>query len=122
MVNCGKIAESLCERIGIINKGEIAAIETPEKLRRFFKESQSVEVSFDKPIDSNLIKNSDQVSKIERSGDKWKLYTNDPDKLIKYLVKLAQEKNLLFITMETCGPSLEDTFIRITETKENANL
>jgi len=39
-------ANILCERVGIINKGEIAAIDTPERLRRAFEETQSVAISF----------------------------------------------------------------------------
>ena len=112
-------ANVLCERVGIINKGEIAAVETPERLKRIFQESQSVEASFNKPFDPSLIKNNKLVSKMERSGDKFKLYTDDPDKLVKFLAKFAHEQGLAFISMEICGPSLEDTFIRLTETKNH---
>jgi len=114
-------ANILCERIGIINKGKIAAIDTPERLKRTFEETQSVEISFDKPIDGNLIEESRLVSRTEKLGDKWRLYTDNPDRLVKYLAKFAQERDLIFTSMEICGASLEDAFVKLTEVKDYAN-
>jgi len=109
-------ANILCERIAVINNGKIAAIDTPEKLRRTFEETQAVKISFNKLIDiSNFIKKDKLVERIEKMGDKWKLYTNDPDKLIKYIVKLAENKKLTIVSIETCEVSLEDVFVKLTE-------
>ena len=114
-------ANILCERVGIINKGKIAAIDTPERLKRTFEETQSVEISFDKQIDAYLIEESRLVSRIEKLGDKWKLCTDNPDGLVKYLAKFAQEHDLIFTSMEICGSSLEDAFVKLTEGKDYAN-
>lgn len=108
-------ANRLCQRVGIINKGKIATIDRPEKLRKTFEETQSVEVSFNKSIDSNLMKKSNLVNKIERWGDKWKLFTDNPDKLVKYLAKFAEAHKLMIISMEICGASLEDVFVKLTK-------
>ncbi len=77
-------ANILCNRVGIINRGTIAPIDLPERLKRLFQETQSVEVSFTKPIDARIIKEGGLVNEIEKVGDKWKLYTDDPDKLVKH--------------------------------------
>jgi len=114
-------ANLLCERVGIINKGEIVVIDRPEKLRRTFEATQSVKISFHKSINGNLIEKSNLVNRTEKLGDKWKLYTDNPDKLVKYLVKFAQEKNLIIVSMEICRASLEDVFVRFTESKIHAN-
>jgi len=109
-----------CQRVGIINKGRIAAIDTPENLKRIFEETQSVEISFNRPIDKGLIENSQLAERIEQIGDKWKLYTDNPDGLVKYLAKLAQEKDLMLTSMRICGASLEDIFVKLTEGKHYA--
>lgn len=114
-------ANVLCDRVGIINRGKIAAIDTPERLRRAFEETQSVEISFDKPIDGSLIGESGMVSRVEKIGDKWKLYTDNPDRLVKYLAKFAEDRDLAFTSMEICGASLEDVFMKLTEAREDAS-
>ena len=108
-------ANMLCERVGIIDKGEIAAIDTPEKLKRIFEETQSIEVSFDKAADGNLIKKPGVVNRIEKLGDKWKLYTDNPDQLVKYLAKFAEDQKLAIVSIQICGASLEDVFVKLTE-------
>lgn len=107
-------ANVLCHRIGIINKGRIASIDTPERLKRTFEETQSVVCSFDRPVYSALFEGNRLVSGMERMGDKWRLYTDDPDELVKHLGRQASEHGLAFTSLEICGASLEDAFLRLT--------
>lgn len=110
-------ANLLCGRVAIINKGKIVVIDRPERLRRTFETTLSVEISFDKSIDDSLIEKSNMVNRIERMGDKWKLYTDNPDRLVKYLAKFAEDRNLTIVSMEICRASLEDAFVKFTEGK-----
>jgi ABC-2 type transport system ATP-binding protein len=110
-------ANQLCGRVAIINKGKIAVIDRPEKLRRTFETTQSVEISFDKSVDDSLIEKSNLVNRMERLGDKWKLYTDNPDKLVKHLAQFGQEHDLTIVSMEICRASLEDAFVKFTEDK-----
>lgn len=114
-------ANLLCERVGIINKGKIVAIDRPERMRRAFEATQSVEFSFHTPFDGGFFEDHSLVNRMEKIGDKWKLYTENPDRLVKYLVNLAQERDLAIISLEICRPTLEDVFIRFTEGKRHAN-
>jgi len=109
-----------CRRVGIIDKGRIAAIDTPENLKRIFEEAQSVEISFNKPVDKALIENSRLAERIVQFGDKWKLYTDNPDGLVKYLAKLAQDRGLILTSMQICRPSLENVFVKLTEGNDYA--
>ena len=114
-------ANILCERVAIINKGKIVVIDRPERLRRTFETTQSVEISFDKSIDDTLVGKSTGVNRIERLGDKWKLYTDNPDKLVKYLTKFAEGKDLTIVSLEICRESLEDAFVKFTESESYGN-
>ena len=107
-------ASALCDRVGIIDQGIIAAIDSPERLRRTFQETQSVEVSFAEPFDATIIQKTGLANQVEKVGDKWKLYTDDPDKLVKYLVVCAEDRGLVFTSLEICGASLEDAFVKFT--------
>lgn len=106
-------ANRLCQRIAIINKGKIVAIDRPEVLRSTFDKTRSIEVAFDRRTDKELLY-CDSILKIDLHGDKWRLYTNDPDTTVKHVAALAEKHDLKIIALTICGPSLEDAFIRLT--------
>jgi ABC-2 type transport system ATP-binding protein len=110
-------ANALCDRVAIINRGRLAAIDTPERLKKAFKETQSVEVAFDEPVDVSSIERSGLVIRTEREGDKWRFYTDNPDALAKYVFVVANERGLTFTTLSIEGASLEDVFVTVTEGK-----
>ncbi|MFO7792094.1 MAG: ABC transporter ATP-binding protein [Candidatus Saliniplasma sp.] len=109
-------ANELCERVGIINKGKLVAIDSPEKLRNTFDKTQSIEVSLEGDLDKDVLQN-DHVNKIEKSGDKFTIFTDDPDITVKKLVKLTDEEDIQIISLSTRGPSLEEAFVRLTGDK-----
>jgi len=54
-------------------------------------------------------------------GDRLKLYTDDPYKVVKYLVNFSEENKLKIISLEILKPSLEDAFIKFTEKNSYEN-
>ncbi len=113
-------ANTLCDRVGIINHGALAAIDTPERLKQAFKETQSVEVAFDTPTDIGEIERSGLVNRTEQTGDKWRFYTDDPDALAKCVFAFAERRQLSFTALSIEGASLEDVFVSLTEGKAHA--
>jgi len=107
-------ANRLCGRVGIINKGRMVALDSPEKLKRTFDKTRSIEISFDRDAKCEVFE-SDNVSKITVFGDKIRLYTNDPDGTIKEVVDKARKEDLKIVSMNVCGPSLEEAFVKLTE-------
>ncbi len=110
-------ANLMCERIAIINEGKLAAIGTPQRLKRIIQSTQSVEVAFDKSMPDNLsqLKDIPYVIKVEKLGDKFRLYTDNPDAVIYELTNYRRVNKLRFITLNTLGPNLEDVFIELTQ-------
>ena len=113
-------ANALCDRVGIINRGALTAIDTPERLKQAFKETQSVEVAFDTPTDIGEIERSGLVNRTEQAGDKWRFYTDDPDALAKCVFAFAERRKLSFTAFSIEGASLEDVFVTVTEGKAHA--
>jgi len=109
-------ANQLCDRAAIINHGQIAAIDTPERLKRTFRRVQSVEVALEPqpPKVSETIKNLPGVTTAVKMGDKWRLYTEDPSALLPQVLDYARSHGLRVISLNTLGPSLEDVFLEIT--------
>ena len=109
-------ANVMCDRVAIINKGHIVAIDAPESLKKTIQSVQSIEVSFD----HNLADQLDELSRLsmvngaQKAGDKFKLYTEDPSEVINAIMAYAHTHNLKVVSITTLGPSLEDVFIRLT--------
>jgi ABC-2 type transport system ATP-binding protein len=107
-------ANTLCRTVCIINRGKIVAQDSPERLKKMFDTTQSVEVSFDRPVTRDLFP-VDAVLRIEPCGDKWRLYTDNPDRVVKAIVSAAARESLGITSLTTSGPSLEEAFVHLTE-------
>jgi ABC-2 type transport system ATP-binding protein len=109
-------ASQMCDRVAIINQGKIAAIDTPEKLKRTVESLQSVEIAFETmPLDAiKKLGELPEVSEVVKEGDKFKLFTSNPSTVLASVWNYAQSNNLKLITVNTVGPSLEDVFVKLT--------
>jgi ABC-2 type transport system ATP-binding protein len=109
-------ANVMCDRVAIINKGNIIAIDAPESLKKTFKGSQSIEVSFNRNSADHLdeLSRLSMVNEVQKAGDKFKLYTEDPAEVIDAIAVYAHKHNLKIISIITLGPSLEDVFVKLT--------
>jgi len=109
-------ASQLCDRVAIINHGQIAAIDSPERLKRAFQRVQSVEVALEPGGDAHdqALAALPGVTTRVKMGDKWRLYTEDPSALLPQVMDYARSKDLRVVSLNTLGPSLEDVFLEIT--------
>jgi ABC-2 type transport system ATP-binding protein len=71
-------------------------------------------VAFDRRIDPGILEGSN-ISKVEACGDKWRIYTEDPDKALETILAVKEREGLRVLSIATCGPSLEDVFVKICE-------
>jgi ABC-2 type transport system ATP-binding protein len=110
-------ANQLCERVAIINQGKVVAIDAPEKLRMAVSKMRSVEVSFDSDVSPELLASLDGVEVVKKSGDKYRLYTAKPGEVVVSLVNHICPRGARIVSLNIIGPSLEDAFVALTETK-----
>jgi ABC-2 type transport system ATP-binding protein len=109
-------ANQLCDRVAIIHHGQIAAIDTPERLKATFRRVQSVEVALepDGVAHEEALTGLPNVSHVAKVGDKWRLYTQEPSTLLQHVMRYVTEHGAQVISLCTLGPSLEDVFLEIT--------
>ena len=109
-------ANIMCDRVAIINKGNIVAIDAPEALKKTIQSVQSIEISFEHNSTEQLdeLSHLPMVNEAQKEGDKFKLYSENPSELIDVVVDYAQKNELKIVSIATLGPSLEDVFIRLT--------
>jgi len=109
-------AEEMCDRVAIINKGRIAAIDTPGQLRETVRASQYVMASFDgRSPDQGEVHILPGVERVAREGDRLLLYTQQPGRTAVALAGLAEREGLEVRELSTRKPSLEDVFLFLTE-------
>jgi ABC-2 type transport system ATP-binding protein len=109
-------ANLTCDRVAIINKGILAAIDSPERLKGTIQSVQSVEVALD-PVPDHAeedLGGIPAVSEVRKLGDKFRLITQDPPAVIAGVMAYALENKTRVISVNTYGPSLEDVFIKLT--------
>lgn len=109
-------ANLTCDRVAIINRGKVAAIDSPEKLKKTIQSVQSVEIALD-PVPhlwERSLGDIPTVSEVQKLGDKFRLITEDPPTVIAGVMAYAEREHIRVISVNTFGPSLEDVFIKLT--------
>jgi len=112
-------ASQMCDRIAILNRGKIAVIDTPERIRSVMKSARSIEVAF-KEIETgtyNMLKQLSSVSEVQKRGDKFRLITDFPALTLKQLFVNIEEFGLEPISVNTLEASMEDAFLQLTGEK-----
>jgi ABC-2 type transport system ATP-binding protein len=111
-----KEADELCHRIGIINKGRIATVDTPAALRGQFEALHSVEVTFrERSPDAETLSGLDEVINIRPLARGFRVFTAQPGRVAQEIACLARESGTTIESIRTSEPALEDVFLRITE-------
>ncbi|MFT5858608.1 MAG: ABC-2 type transport system ATP-binding protein [Flavobacteriaceae bacterium] len=105
--------EAICDRIVIINRGEIVADDKAAGLQ-FNTLEQTVYVEFEGTVSRNQLHKIDEVSKVEKFGDGWLLESKEEGDLRKVIARFAQQNNLLVLTLRKEEESLEAVFKRLT--------
>jgi ABC-2 type transport system ATP-binding protein len=112
-------ASQMCDRIAIINRGKIAVIDTPERIRSAMKSNRSIEVAFKKHKEDTLsiLRKLSSVSEIQKRGDKFRLITEYPTLSLQQLFACMNEYSLEPVSLNTLDASLEDAFLYLTGEK-----
>jgi ABC-2 type transport system ATP-binding protein len=108
-------ANQLCDRVAIINKGKIVAIDAPDRLRMATSSRHSVEVSFFESVNPETLAQLPGVNEVQKVGDKYRLYTESPGELAVELVNRSHTIGLKIVSLNILAPSLEDAFVALTE-------
>jgi len=112
--------EAICDRVIIINKGEIVADDKLSNLQKGTKEKYAVIVKFKEAIDKSLLEKLNGVSSVEEfQTSNFKLQTNNSESVRKQLLELAVQNNLNIISLQSESESLEDIFRSLTVTSSD---
>jgi ABC-2 type transport system ATP-binding protein len=106
-------AEKLCDRVLILDKGSIVALDSPARLvDRIGAEKR---ISFSLPLNhpSPVFKGVTQVNRVERTGEKMVIFGRGERFISKVVAHLEDEK-ISFHDLRIEQPNLEDVFLALT--------
>lgn len=106
--------ESICDRVIIINKGNIVADDSLVHLQSTNRSANIVVVQFGKDVDPALLQNLEKVQQVEKENNQYFIHTTDPDKVKKLLLEFSLSNNLDILSLQTKSKSLEEVFRSLT--------
>ena len=108
--------EAICDRVIIINKGNIVADDTLSNLQKGNTSTQNITVGFTEDINMEWLQKLQDVTSVTTSSPFiYQLSTNNSDGVKKQLLQLAIDKNLTIQNLQSqASSSLEDVFRSLT--------
>jgi ABC-2 type transport system ATP-binding protein len=109
-------ADYLCDRVAIMDKGKIIAIDSPDKLKHSLGELEAIEIKTIKPpqkLVKKLLKLR-SVKKVIHTSEGLRVLTPMADTVLSQVVKSAMDAGVRIDSLNVTQPTLEDVFIKLT--------
>ena len=110
-------ADSLCDRIGIMDHGKIQVIDTPENMKNALgNEIISLVVDTNNNHDSFLeeLKKIEFIKKINEDDLKLTLFTSNGTEVIPKIFQISSKLDIKINSISLTQPTLDDVFISYT--------
>ncbi len=116
----------ICEKVIIINKGEIVAIDTPENLEKLVNENNSIIVTVEDKENKmpELSEKVEEISKVELVKDnedgtkQYVVFPKDNIDLRKTLFDVMPKENITIFELRKSEATLEEAFIKLINKNE----
>jgi ABC-2 type transport system ATP-binding protein len=107
-------ADQLCHRVAIIDRGRLAAIDTPAALRGRVDSRRSVVVKFAGAgaTPAEVLPRLDM--EVETLIDGWRVFSPEPGPLAQHIAARTAALGLRIESLNTLSPTLEEVFVSIT--------
>ncbi len=111
-------AEKLCKRVGIIDQGNIIALDRPAALIAGTGLDSTIEFSSDDIRAEDVFKDIfDSGTSFERDSNRYIISSKDSSGILKKLTQAADENNIEIENISVRKATLEDVFLKLTGKK-----
>jgi daunorubicin resistance ABC transporter ATP-binding subunit len=112
-------AESLCDRIAVVDHGQVLAEGTVDALLNDSGAQTVVSVRFEEPVPAGLVERAGLttrpgVTRVEAEGDQIRVFAADAEGLLGSLVTIGTDSGLHVRDASAAKPSLETAFLALT--------
>lgn len=109
--------EAICDKVIIINKGEIVANDQTKNLQANVT-LQVITVEFDKQVNEEQLKSIPEIEFVKHlSENSWQLSTNSKNDVRKEIFNFAVANNFSVLTLNKMEQKMEDVFKELTNFK-----
>lgn len=106
-------AETLCDRVAIIDKGKIIALDSPENMIKSIGTDSRVTFKIEGDFNEEQLKNLRFISKIEKNENEYTVYGKG-NELLVHTVNYLAEKGYRILELRSEQSNLEDVYLALT--------
>ena len=108
--------EFLCDRIYIMDRGQIIASGTKEEIKNILSAESTVRIRLERAVEkfTTALKSEPIISKVINEGKVIKITVPKEVNLFSKLSKIAEETGAILLGIEVEKPTLEDVFLHLT--------
>jgi ABC-2 type transport system ATP-binding protein len=107
-------AETLCDRVAIMDHGEVLALDTPRDLITGLNLPPLISGSTARPLPLARVQALSGVQEARLDDEEFEIHTDDPQTTLLGLLRMAAELGLELSNLQVRGGNLEDVFIHLT--------
>ena len=120
----------ICDKVIIIDSGEIIAVDTPENLENQTRETFSYSITVD-DVDNTFTSIKESIPeiaeiKLEKENDdnskKYVITTNSNEDIRRNISSECSKKGIIILEIKTIEASLEDAFIKLIENRKEYSM
>ncbi|HVK48434.1 MAG TPA: gliding motility-associated ABC transporter ATP-binding subunit GldA [Pseudobacter sp.] len=107
--------EAICDRVVIINRGQLVADDNLSALRGRSNSTAKLRVVFKEPLEAAWLERLSAVQSVNRiTPNEWELVCSDIQEANKQLMELALQEKLNIVSLQSGEQSLEEVFRSLT--------
>ncbi len=106
-------AEYLCNRIGIMDRGKIIALDTPQNLIRNLDAGHKVMFDVDQSHNFSPLTDNPSITRVEQQDRAITVHGNG-DTLVNDTIAYLAQQGCRYSNLQTAQPNLEDVFLALT--------
>ena len=110
-------AERLCDRVAIIDRGQVVALGSPRDLIQHSSQGTRLEVRVENPLDLEQIRRLEGLLECRQDDSLYVLNVQSVAKAVVALVRYLEADGNTLLDLHVARPSLEDVFVELTGRK-----
>jgi ABC-2 type transport system ATP-binding protein len=107
-------AERLCERVAIIDHGELIATDRPDRLVSQHFNEEAIEFQLDQPPGDEVLRQLAGATNVVTENGKVTVYSGSVPATISALMEMAKQRDMKLTDLYVRRATLEDVFLKLT--------